>query len=438
MIRLLSKSEEFRRNRATPAKAGAIWGFLMRRHLVLWILLAVPALSLLGHGPGDSQEPKAPFTEHLIADKYGYAFGVAVADLDGDGDLDLTSCDTTNNNLYWFENDGRGTFTRHFIQQNETGWFERHAIGDMNGDKHPDVVVVKNLDGHLVWFENSGQPAKDKTWKRHIITTNLKRAYDVALVDLNGDGLLDVAASAWNGNHLAWFANPGKGAANQEWPKHLIDDMIAETRTIRAADFNGDGKPDLLGTARLANLTAWYEKVEAAPTDKKVDGKSWRPHVIDDQSPQPVHGQPVDLDGDGDFDVVMALGMLAKEGQTDTNQIVWYENVGRPGMGKTWKKHLVGPLPFAFEAVAGDLNGDGTLDIVATAWGGTGQVVWFENTGDPKYAWKKHLLKDRWAHANQVILADLDADRRLDIIATAERGANELRWWRNSLPTHKK
>jgi hypothetical protein len=38
---------------------------------------------------------------------------------------------------------------------------------------------------------------------------------------------------------------------------------------------------------------------------------------------------------------------------------------------------------------------------------------------------------------DQVLLADLDGDRRLDIIATAERAANELRWWQNSLPTHK-
>jgi hypothetical protein len=127
----------------------------------------------------------------------------------------------------------------------------------------------------------------------------------------------------------------------------------------------------------------------------------------------------------------MALGMLASEGQANTNQVVWYENVGQPGNGETWKKHVVGSLPFAFEAVAADLDGDGDLDIVATAWGGAGQLVWFENTGDPRSPWTKHVLKDNWPRANQVIVADLDGDRRLDIVATAEVGANELRWWRN-------
>ncbi|MBC7817091.1 MAG: VCBS repeat-containing protein [Planctomycetaceae bacterium] len=393
----------------------------MNQHSRVRVLILVAVALASVSGAAELNAP-ARFTEHLIADGYGYAYGVAAADLDGDGDLDLTSCDTVNNALYWYENDGKRTFRRHFIQKDETGWFERHVIGDINGDKHPDVVVVKNLDGHVVWFENSGQPAKDATWKRHVINTDMKRAYDVALLDVNADGRLDVAASAWTGNHFAWFANPGRDATNAEWPKHLIDKDISETRAIRAADFNGDGKPDLLGTARTSNLTAWYEH--------KADG-AWTRHVIDDRSPQPIHGHPVDMDGDGDPDVVMALGMLAPVDQADTNQIAWYENVGRPGKGEEWKKHVIGLLPYAFEAVAGDLDKDGDMDVVGTAWGGTGQVVWFENSGKATGEWTAHMLKDKWPRANQAIIADLDGDQRPDIAATAERGTNELRWWRN-------
>ena len=138
------------------------------------------------------------------------------------------------------------------------------------------------------------------------------------------------------------------------------------------------------------------------------------------------------MDGDGDADVVMALGMLAPIEQADTNQIAWYENVGRPGKGVEWKKHVIGSLPYAFEAVAGDLDQDGDLDVVGTAWGGTGQVVWFENSGKATGEWTMHVLKEKWPRANQAVIADLDGDKRPDIAATAERGTNELRWWRNA------
>jgi hypothetical protein len=391
------------------------------------LLAAVGTLALV---PAEELKPQWPvsFTEHLIGDKYGYAYGIAAADLDGDGHIDLTSADATGNNLYWYQNDGTGRFKRHFISKNEPGWFERHAIGDINGDGKPDVVVVKNLHGDVVWFQNSGTPADGKPWQRHVINKGgLPGAYDVALADFDGDGHLDVAASSWRkGNRFVWFRNPGKGRG--AWTMYTIEADLAETRTVRAADFNGDGKIDLLGTASSANLIVWYEN----PGNPATQG--WKKHIIDDKSHRPVHGQPVDLDGDGDIDVVMALGFYGQGGE-----IAWYENVGKPGNGTVWKKHVICPdFPQAFEAVAADVNGDGHLDVIATAWGPNGRVVWFENPGDPKKVpWKMHVLKEKWSMANQVIVADLNGDKRPDIAAVAERGANEFRWWTNEGPAKK-
>jgi hypothetical protein len=85
--------------------------------------------------------------------------------------------------------------------------------------------------------------------------------------------------------------------------------------------------------------------------------------------------------------------------------------------------------------VAGDLDGDGDQDVVATGWSPAGSIAWFENTGDPKVGWQKHVIKPRWSNAVTVIVADFDNDGRLDIVASAERGANELRWWRNDGPS---
>ena len=237
----------------------------MPRQPALCVLVIAPLLSLLGlaasqEQQADTQEPNVQFSEHLIRDKYGYAYGIAAADLDGDGDLDLVSSDTTddkgpqreNGTLFWFENDGKGNFTQHTIAKNEPGWFERLAIGDIDGDGHPDVAVVLNRAGSLVWFRNPGKPATEP-WQRHVIVNgSLPGAYDVALGDFDGDGLLDVVASSWSrGNRFVWYRNPGKAGFAKEWPAYVIEDKLSETRTIAVADFNGDGRLDVLGTASM-------------------------------------------------------------------------------------------------------------------------------------------------------------------------------------------
>ncbi|MFT5471490.1 MAG: hypothetical protein ACI8UO_006624, partial [Verrucomicrobiales bacterium] len=48
--------------------------------------------------------------------------------------------------------------------------------------------------------------------------------------------------------------------------------------------------------------------------------------------------------------------------------------------------------------------------------------------------WTQHRLKHNWRSANQVIIADMNSDGRLDIVAGAEHGSNEVRWWRNEGP----
>jgi hypothetical protein len=200
-------------------------------------------------------------TGKLISADYTYTFGVGAGDLDRDGDTDIVSTNCSSgalrdvNDIYWFENDGTGNFRRHtIVTENRTGYFERHRVFDITRDGFLDVVIVDNFNGDVVLFENSRHPRDGKPWKRRAITEGgLLGAYDVDVADFDGDGWTDVVASSYRlGNQFGWFRNPG--ASGHTWLYTAIDTGLFETRTARAADFNQDGRTDLLGTANTSGV----------------------------------------------------------------------------------------------------------------------------------------------------------------------------------------
>lgn len=423
------------------------------------VFISVCLLAIALARPVDGEEgagrrqtgSRVRFSERVIADRYDYAYGLQAADLDGDGDLDLTSQNAIGgkvnlSSMWWFENDGRGSFERRLIHKDDRdiGWFERHTVGDVNGDGRLDVVVVDNKFGRLIWYANIKRPAEGP-WRRYIITTKSPRVYNVVLGDFDGDGDLDAADAGYANSQNCWYENPGPDGWGDEWVRRVVGDKMSEAREIDVGDFNGDGKIDLLAAAvgaenvppdvtdvkQHGSRVVWYEN-----SGRPADGL-WIRHVIDNTFRAATHGHPTDLDGDGDLDVVMAHGMRRKLLPDDRHDIAWYENVGQPGRGLQWKRHRISLFPFAFEAVGSDIDGDGDMDVVASAWARGDRVVWFENHGDPRAAWTQHIVTADFKAANQVIVADFNGDGRPDLAGTADSGssrvvgAQALRWWRN-------
>ena len=174
----------------------------------------------------------------------------------------------------------------------------------------------------------------------------------------------------------------------------------------------------------LLNLLMWYEN------SGKPKSTKWRRHDIATTIARPYHGQAIDMDNDGDLDIVMAFGSVTKTKPKVPNQVSWFENRLKQKQG--FRKHFVCNLVFATEAAAADFDNDGDLDIAACAWGAKqGKVIWAENLGLTKSSWKVHTLKQHWPKACSLIAADFNNDKRIDILASAERGSNEVRLWLN-------
>ncbi|MGH7572239.1 MAG: FG-GAP repeat domain-containing protein [Gemmatimonadota bacterium] len=136
-----------------------------------------------------------------------------------------------------------------------------------------------------------------------------------------------------------------------------------------------------------------------------------------------------DLDGDGDPDLL--LGNKIDPRDPKTARIYWFENIGTEGRPEL---RLAGSLDvegeFHYAPVLADLDADGDLDLVAGTWNEDVQLYWNEGTPTaPRFADPEPLVElTRGSHASPA-LADLDADGDLDLVAGESSG--ELNLWRN-------
>jgi len=182
------------------------------------IATAGGVLVFLGNGAGG-------FTQSASLDTFN---GLVVADFNGDGIPDVASTADV------YLGNGDGTF-RHTFSTNQTGSIALAA--DFTGDGKVDLVVADTSpQGSLTLWPGDG----DGTFGTPIsIVSNASFLGPVVAADLNGDGSPDIAAST-----TMFFLNRGNGTFTQQNMSTLPQPSIDSNMV--AADFNHDGKVDLL------------------------------------------------------------------------------------------------------------------------------------------------------------------------------------------------
>ena len=298
------------------------------------------------------------------------------------------------------------------------------AMADLDRDGHLDVVSVHEsdttydgvADGHVRVAYGAADP---DTWERYTLAAGPEAgaAEDVAVADMNGDGYPDVVV-ACELAHLIYLENPGAAGRAAPWRRVIPSAARGRGSYIRVflADFDGDGRPEVVAANKGAQNPAgdttethpisWF----ALPADP-LDGDAWVEHELA-RVIVPINAQPVDLDGDGDLDVV--------GGSRGEQRIFWFENVS--GADIAFVEHRIEIRPEAavtgFNLDFADLDGDGRLDI-ALRDDGRG-LVWLAQPAEPGGAWQLHaigdLVPDRLVG---FVLADIDGDGRRDAFAGA-------------------
>jgi FG-GAP-like repeat len=295
---------------------------------------------------------------------------------------------------------------------------------DLDRDGRMDLMVA-NLGivspedyqrGSVVWLQGLAGGG----YRAVNLATGLPRVADVQAADFDGDGDLDliVAAFGWRtSGGVLLLENRTTDYRSPLFVKREIDGRSGAIH-VPVADLDGDGHPDF-----VALFAQQHEAVVAFLGDGKG---GFRAETID-QAPHPAWGSSgielVDLDGDGDLDVLVTNGdMLDDFRLKPYHGIRWLENRG----GFPFVPHDLANLPGAHRARAVDLDGDGDLDVVACAFvefkaEGTPvsvvaafpSLVWLEQTSPGTFV--RHTLERGGRHVS-LDVGDFDGDGDVDLV----------------------
>ena len=233
----------------------------------------------------------------------------------------------------------------------------------------------------------------------------------------------------------------------------IIDGEGPEDPHIKAVgDINGNGLTDVITASSKGGPLVWYE----AP--------NWVKHEIALSGQWSCDAKLVDMDGDGDYDILISEWFTH-------HRLEWYENPypdGDPAVDP-WKCHIIGS-PAAHDIEACDIDGDGNLEIVTRKqfddgnkiyiwkrfgekWNqqtfgcpyGEGLAVadinrdgipdvviggrWYEGPKDILNGiWKEHTFSE-WPNDAVVRVADMNKNGRLDVILARSEGPHHRLSW---------
>ncbi|MFC1929045.1 FG-GAP-like repeat-containing protein [Chloroflexota bacterium] len=354
------------------------------------------------------------FAEHIIDYGFNNCISVYAADIDGDGDVDLlshSSADTLG--IAWWENDGNENFVRHIIDSNFHPRYDNcNSIyaADIDLDGDIDILGAAGTENDIAYWENDG----NENFTKHTIDGNYLRAASVYAADVDSDGDVDVLGAAEYLSDISWWENDG----NENFTKHTVTDDYTGARSVYAIDIDGDGDIDILGAA-VSDPMAWWEN----------DGnENFTKHTIIMNYPySSVCVYAADIDGDSDIDLISTRGGYS-------GQIIWWENDGN----ESFTGHFIvsGNLDYPWDVYATDLDGDGDVDVLATALT-YGEFAWWENDGNGNFI-NRHNITSGFGMYNSVYATDIDGDGDVDVLGSARGPDNskpDIKWWESNLDT---
>lgn len=356
-------------------------------------------------------------------------------------------------------------FTAHTVDTGLTGGYQV-VVADLNRDGKPDIISLASALKELRWYENPG-------WEKHVLVTGINRPINAAVYDTDGDGIPEIALahefSSVYANSLGIVSVlTHTGDPRALWAAREID-RVPTSHRLRFADIEGTGKKALVNFPLAGPRAVAPDFRDHVPLLMYRPGK-WSREVITEAEEGVVHGilasawddrrrdallsasflgvhvhhfdkgrwkrtalakgDPSDWPKSGSSDV--AVGHLGRERFFATIE-PWHGNrvvVYRHAKG-VWTRHVIDEtIADGHTIVAGDFDADGRDEIIVGERQGKRSAYLYHATNPKENAWAKQPLDDGGMAAAGCAVADLNADKRPDVVCIGTATAN-LKWYEN-------
>jgi hypothetical protein len=350
-----------------------------------------------------TSETGAGFADSSLLSVASQSLGntLLTADFNGDGIPDLV---ILGSGISVLLGNGNGTFTA--APNPSSDLPGAIAVGDFNGDGIPDMAVAPAFDeGNSEVLLGRGDGTFTIVNGNFGIGNGTSTSNSIAAADFNGDGKLDLVQTCASDddqpcNYLLIQFGNGDGTFMQP-PAVFIAFEFSGSQSMAVGDFNGDGKPDLAVTNSGANGVSVFLNGEnglSAVAASPATGDS------------PTSIAAADFNGDGKLDLAVA--------NSGSNNVTILLGNG-DGTFTAAASPVTGTAPNSL--AVGDFNGDGVPDL-AVANGGSSNVTILLGNGDGTFTAAASPAAN--TGSTSVTAADFNGDGKDDLVVTNSRDSS--------------
>jgi hypothetical protein len=288
---------------------------------------------------------------------------------------------------------------------------EDAVLVDLDGDGNVDVVSSCEGKTRSIYFHFA--PAREKIldvkeWKTVALPASAGKQWMFCLpMQIDGVRGIDLVCGGKNkGAEIGWFESPAIPLKVQDWTWHPMREA-GWVMSLVAADMNGDGRSDVLFSDRRGARSGVYW----------LENPTWKEHAVG------AVGKEVMFLTQADGDVVAAVR---------PKELIWLRRLDKSG--DRWKSQAIAIPEEAGTAkgvALGDMDGDGKKDLVFSCENARGKlgVMWMNEL---EGKWISHDIAGKEGEKFDLVeLIDLDGDGDLDVMTTEERELNAVIWYEN-------